>query len=340
MDNTPLITIIIPVYNREKYLPDTLRAVLTQSYRNIEVIAIDDGSTDQSQTILRKYAKNDNRIKIISQENSGVSVARNRGLLEAKGEFISFIDSDDIPHPDMIKCLFHDIENHGGELSICDMQKFKDGLIPENWSIPCESEDNNVRIIEIVDDRVINDLVVGKTGDASKFFCIWDKLYRNDIIQKYKLSFDPKITLGEDSLFAVRYLLRTNRLSIRDNKLYFYRKGHASIMNSMIRDYIRQYLRRYDSLKSDAMSMGRDISDILNYERVNIVLSLINNERIYSSDIRTSMDIIKKHSDSELFLSVRNATPRRKPLLFILRFFPSGLSSSLIRLFRIFKFFK
>ena len=95
-DKSPKVTVIIPVYNAEKYLADTLRSILSQTFTNFEVICIDDGSTDKSADILSMYEKKDKRIKVVKQENKGVIVARNNAVKLSKGEFIYFLDSDDV----------------------------------------------------------------------------------------------------------------------------------------------------------------------------------------------------------------------------------------------------
>ena len=114
------LSIIIPVYNVQNFLPLTLNAVLNQSYQNLEIILIDDGSTDTSLSICEEYAKKDVRIKVFHQENKGVSVARNIGLSLATGKYIGFVDSDDMPHPDMFAKLLGDMLCFDVDLAICD----------------------------------------------------------------------------------------------------------------------------------------------------------------------------------------------------------------------------
>jgi glycosyltransferase involved in cell wall biosynthesis len=100
---TPKVSIIIPVYNTEAYLERALTSVLSQTYRDFEAICVNDGSTDNSLAILESYAQKDSRIKIISQDNQGLSMARNNGLKEAQGEYVYFFDSDDALHPQMLE---------------------------------------------------------------------------------------------------------------------------------------------------------------------------------------------------------------------------------------------
>ena len=113
------ISVIIPVYNVEPFLPACLDSVLAQTHRDLEIILVDDGSADSSGAICDRYAGMDPRIRVIHQENGGVSLARNRGLELATGELISFIDSDDTLEPDMYEQLVHHMQTHGADISHC-----------------------------------------------------------------------------------------------------------------------------------------------------------------------------------------------------------------------------
>ena len=124
------VSIIIPVYNIEEYLPRCLESVLGQSYENLEVILVDDGSTDQSGKICDYYASQDKRIQVIHKKNEGVSIARNTGLDIATGEFIGFVDGDDLVEKDMIKILVQNSLKYEADISICQMDTINvDGTI-------------------------------------------------------------------------------------------------------------------------------------------------------------------------------------------------------------------
>ena len=125
---TPLISVIIPVYNVEKYLHRCLDSVIAQTYQNLEIICVDDGSIDESGRICDQYAVRDARIKVIHQENQGLSAARNRGLDAAEGEYIAFVDSDDYILEDMYKKMLDKLLNYNVDLCVCQWQyEFSDG---------------------------------------------------------------------------------------------------------------------------------------------------------------------------------------------------------------------
>ena len=119
-----LVSIIVPVYNVEKFLSQCIESLIGQSYKNLEILLIDDGSTDNSSNICREYEIVDNRIKVFHKNNGGLSDARNYGLKHARGEYISFVDSDDLVHPDFIYQLISSIGE--SELSVCDFASFKE----------------------------------------------------------------------------------------------------------------------------------------------------------------------------------------------------------------------
>ena len=131
MDRTPLVSIIIPVYNAEHYLPFCLDSVKNQSWSNLQIILIDDGSTDSSPQICDLYASNDNRIIVRHQENGGIAKAQNAGLDLAKGDYIAFIDNDDIMARDNIEILFHALVSNHADMSKARWQQFGISQIQE-----------------------------------------------------------------------------------------------------------------------------------------------------------------------------------------------------------------
>lgn len=126
---TPMVSIIIPVYNPGEALHRCLDTVLAQTYHNIEVIAVNDGSTDGSGQVCKQYSAGDERLRYISQPNAGVSVARNRGITEAKGEYICFVDSDDSVNANYIECMLEAIEKSQADIAIQGLKQYKNGEI-------------------------------------------------------------------------------------------------------------------------------------------------------------------------------------------------------------------
>lgn len=195
-----LISVIIPVYNAEKYLEDCICSVLEQSYKEFEVILIEDGSTDCSLEICERLAKKDDRIHVFSQKNSGASAARNRGLDEAIGEWIVFVDSDDKVLSEYLACLYSSTRRDANiDLCIDGVAVYRNGYWTENKNFPniiCDISDVNTIFSEI---------------QLHKYGFSVGKLYRRSIIEKNCLRFDEKVCIAEDLMFMVRYMLAASK---------------------------------------------------------------------------------------------------------------------------------
>lgn len=145
------ISVVIPIYNTEKFLVKTLDSVINQTYKNLEIICVNDGSTDNSLNILTSYAKNDFRIKIINKPNSGLSDARNTGIDAASGEYIAFVDSDDYIDKDFYEKLMESIQKSGADVAMTSTKCFKNGNFKEVLKpyieTVCESAVAKIRIL-------------------------------------------------------------------------------------------------------------------------------------------------------------------------------------------------
>ena len=211
----PKVTVIIPVYNAEKYLRKCLDSVVNQSLREIEIICVDDGSTDSSPEILAEYAEYDERILIITQENSGAGNARNVGLEAASGEYLLFLDSDDWFERDYFDSAVDKIEADYADICICGYESF-DNLtgkkLASNWekkskNLPQESFSPNAyaeSIFQLTDGQV------------------WDKLYRCSFIKQNGIKF-PCIKAAEDTAFSYQTLLLAECITVLPRVMVHYR---------------------------------------------------------------------------------------------------------------------
>lgn len=206
-----LISIIIPVYNAEKYIRKSLDSVLGQTYRKLEVILVNDGSTDQSGAICNEYAQKDSRVVVLHKENGGVSSARNAGLKRAKGNYIGFIDPDDWIDPYMFEELYQLIINHNTDISAC-------GYVIEdiNGNILKQTAHSEVREFNRV--ATFNNIL-----DPTSFQgYVWNKLFSAELIKKESLAFDEDIHFGEDLLFCCENFLRNQKLIYDPSPRYHY----------------------------------------------------------------------------------------------------------------------
>ena len=220
-NNEAIVSIIIPVYNAQKYLANTLDSVLKQTYKNLEIILVDDGSTDNTEEICESYAKIDSRIKVINKENGGVSSARNYGLALAKGEYISFVDSDDFLVADMIETLVDDIQTTNAEVAVCGY-----------WHV---TEEEYKNIINNSKSRALTKLEL-LSNPINYFYSktlmpfMWNKIFERRLIEKIK--FDETINYGEDYLFCAMAYMKANKACYRTDKKYFYIKRNDGLSMS------------------------------------------------------------------------------------------------------------
>lgn len=214
----PLVTIIIPVYNVEKYLPYTINSILVQTYRNWELLLIDDGSTDLSGNICDGYSY-DKRIRIIHKINEGVSVARNIGISQANGRYIIFCDSDDIVYPTYIESLLWSITKYNADIAYCDTIK-----IAETETI-AKCVEYNQHDIVYADNEIAN-------LPEEFYYTVWGKIYKAELISDNNIFFDKDINRGEDMLFMYCVTLCCNKIVHHYTGLVNYRIRPDSLMRS------------------------------------------------------------------------------------------------------------
>ena len=221
-----LISIVLPIYNIEKYLTDCIESVINQTYKNIEIILVDDGSEDNCATICDNYANKDKRIKVIHKENGGLSDARNAGLKIATGEYITFIDSDDIIDKQYIENLFEILVENNADIAICNYKEIEEKnnykQLPKNYKPKNE--------IDIFDN--IESLKQMYTSHKhGMVFVAWAKLYKKELFIKNNIKY-PEGKIHEDTYTTYKLLYYAKKVVFTEKELYFYRLRKGSIMNS------------------------------------------------------------------------------------------------------------
>lgn len=199
MENHSLISIIVPVYNREKYLRDCLESIVNQTHRELEIILVNDGSTDSSLNICYEYAEKDSRIKVIDQKNAGPSAARNAGIAASKGEYIGFVDSDDTIAPEMYELLLNNLKSTNSDVSIIGMQFVYSNQNKKPYVKNAEKaiyEKHNIKKV-FWDNLTIT-------------FAPVDKLYSREMIGDIR--FDTSIKMCEDQKFVYEVLSHAQRV--------------------------------------------------------------------------------------------------------------------------------
>ena len=244
----PKVSVIVPVYNCENYIARCIQSLLAQTLHEIEIIAIDDGSTDKSGAILDRYAEEDQRLRVFHQENGGVAAARNKGLQYAQGTYIGFVDGDDYVEPDMYQEMYQVIiASEPAELCMCDYD-----LVYLNTTLTSGPRLPN---------RVVNLL---RTEEKEDFYLrylaqrpvLWNKLYFREAINKVGLSF--LLNSGEDYLFNIQLLQQIKRATLLSHTFYHYVQRKSSIMHDDIcrnNDITVQILEHYRDQSKENLHM-------------------------------------------------------------------------------------
>lgn len=290
-----VISIIIPVYNAEKYLERCLNSIIQQTYANIEVILVNDGSKDCSLQICRDYQKKDARIKIIDKVNEGVSVARNVGIDFATGQFIAFVDPDDWVEQEMYESMHKTIENSKCDIAFCNYSK--------NTKISCSPKLLKTKkdVLDKLD--VINELICNMIGIEDilpKYYnimgCVWRCLYRKEFIDKFNLKFVPGITIMEDLIFTVEALIHCDNACIDRGVWYHYMQNKSSSLHAYIDNMWNDQIKVHETLENILCNAELDeyMRNRLDSRYISMAACSIGNEMYRSNaNIKDKMDAVK-----------------------------------------------
>ena len=237
--NAPVLSVVVPIYNVEPYLRSCVESLLAQTFRDIELILVDDGSTDGCSAICDSYARLDSRVRVLHKENGGLSSARNAGMGIARASYLSFIDSDDLVHPQMLESLMLPLlrnEDVGASMCAylrisseneCDMRK---------RAMPDAEVVGSVRGLEMVYGNLVPNIA----------FVAWNKIYRRDLFDRSGVRY-PEGKLYEDGYTTYRLLYEAEKVAILNEPLYFYRTRPGSIVSG--RSHVDE--RRMDEIEAD-----------------------------------------------------------------------------------------
>lgn len=247
---TQCVSVIVPVYNAEKFLADTSKAILKQSYQNLEIIFIENGSTDQTWEICKELAVNDDRVKIMHIEKRGVSAARNAGIEAASGDYIVFSDSDDFMQPHMIETMVHTMNERKAELVICGFRHMDSATGEEIETIYGLQHEFFGKEKYLHLDMMLR---------AQILHAVWNKLFLKETINKHQIRFRETMQIGEDLTFNLDYLDMVDAVFCLSEPLYdHYLRRSGSITSTFCPNYYPQQTfmlkRMYKSLsKVDPM---------------------------------------------------------------------------------------
>ena len=284
-----LISVIIPVYNVRPYLPESLNSVMNQTYRNLEIIIIDDGSTDGSGQLCDYYANIDKRIKVVHQENKGLSNARNVGLSMRSGDAVAFLDSDDVYHPEYVEKMVNAMIRDNVDMVVCKYSIHE--IADKNKYIKWGRKLPGIKAGIYNNYEAIQALYYHKLN-----FSVWNKLYRTNLWDKIVF---PDGHVYEDIVVAYKIIELCTAISVINDSLYIYRKHSESISTTLSMDnfkdqfFARSCLEEFVRSKVPELFTEKQLNETLDTSiiasiRIYLYCSNQNNDewRLFSGDIR------------------------------------------------------
>lgn len=281
IDNEPLISIIVPVYNVQKFLPECLNSIISQTYTNLEIIIVDDGSSDESGRICDIYSQKDKRVKVIHKKNGGLSDARNVGLEYAKGEFIGFVDSDDYIDENMIRELYRLCKEKRVFIASARWGYIGDKKRFEGIPVP----NNKVEVLT-ANEYFKSILISGYENKRFATFAVWNRLYHKSVLKS--LTF-PVGKCYEDIIYSYNAIRRAKKIVYINKDFYNYRIRKGSITNhrdkndKFINDFIYSKLQEEKHL--DALLQKDGLHALADIVRMRSAIDLYYITRFIQNDL-------------------------------------------------------
>jgi Glycosyltransferases involved in cell wall biogenesis len=225
-----LISIIVPVYNIERYLRQCIESICKQTYRELEIILVDDGSTDDSAYICDEYAKQDSRIKVLHKKNEGLVNARKDGLTLSSGQYIAYVDGDDWIEPEMYKHMYQIMVSQSVDIIMCGRYEDTGEVSKAVFHGVPEGRYGKEQLLHEIYPRMIVNQSFFEWGI---FPSVWDKLFRRDCIEKFQLAVNEQIIMGEDAACTYPCIQNANSVYVLHECLYHYRQTTSSITKNI-----------------------------------------------------------------------------------------------------------
>ncbi|MCM1286172.1 MAG: glycosyltransferase [Acetobacter sp.] len=291
MKDCSKISVIIPVYNAENYLTSSINSIINQSYKNLEIILVDDGSTDKSPIICDRFAEKDKRVKVIHKENGGASSARNTGLDNASGDYIAFIDADDYIDLDMYEIMLNQIIDNDADAARCGVVRESDDGTTEEWGTGNHD-------IQLIDNKKLLEDVGEAVGILPVSPC--NKLFKRSVIGDIR--FDTRFKFAEDTLFNFMVAKNINKMVYNDIDRYHYIFNEDSMTNKGINE------NNFDE--------HRVMDIIFTLADDDILVHCVKGDVLKS--FRTLRQIIESGKYTERFSQIRNRIVSHKKEIFTL----------------------
>ncbi len=211
MKNNPVVSVIVPSFNFEKYIGKCLESILQQTYRNLELIVVNDGSTDNTKAIIDTIASRDKRVKVIHKSNEGVSVARNIGLKQSHGKYVCFVDADDFLSPDFVEYMVNMAQSTNSDFCV---------------STQCFTKKNEIQSSNITIHYLDSEQATILLLSPAVIVGCWNKLFKRDILIDNKIGFSPDLFYGEGLRFITQVAQSCKKIAVTNRKMYYYRRNN------------------------------------------------------------------------------------------------------------------
>lgn len=316
MEKNDLISIVVPVYNVEKYLNRCVESLLSQTYENLEIILVDDGATDNSGKLCDEYLIKDKRVKVIHKENGGLSDARNVGLENSNGKYIAFIDSDDYIGKDFVKVLYNMCTENNANIAQCSYEIVRDTQ-KDSTSNKVENKNN---IVNMSGTNAIYNIFGEKYVE---YTVAWNKLYEKSLFNNIKY---PKGKLHEDEATTYKLFYEAKNVAVTNQKLYYYYIRANSITNK------KYTLKRLDYIEEleEQLKFFKDKNENILYNEVyyryarSLIQAYFRCKRNIEDSSNIQIDLMKKYKESvKELINIKEITLKRKIILMFGNTFPN-----------------
>lgn len=300
------ITVIIPCYNTEKWLAQTLDSVLAQTYNNLEILVIDDGSKDNSKTIAEEYEKKDERIRLIEKENGGVSSTRNLGIDVAEGSWIAFLDGDDILEPTAYEKLMTAVKKEDADVAFCSFTRF----FPTGKTLVTKELSLDAVCENVQDIRPFLYSTPGKTKDGVLYTrdvhgSCCRSVFKKEILHTYSIRFHTDLRFAEDQIFMLEYLSHCQKATKVEESLLRYRANTKPWTYHNLKENHLNLLRYQTALVMDnSFFSKRQKRQIIGYLRCSTYFMIINEEYMFKPNVEKDMKEYTKEKEFRKLLTV------------------------------------
>lgn len=283
------VSVVIPVFQTKRFLGKSINSVLNQTYSNIEIILVNDGSTDGSEEVCNEYSKKFSNIKVVHQKNQGVSIARNNGIKHSTGKYIMFLDSDDYIKPIMIETLMVTINKFDIDIGFCSFTREFDNKIVEVKNEIKEGYYTSEKFMEIFFDLLTTDIINN----------IGTKIYKKDVLTENNIKFKDHLSIREDVIFCLEAIMNSQKFHFTNDTFYIYTqlREETSLMSTYKQNFFEaneELIYLLEEYLSDNNSSQKNKQNFYNYYLNSVIGILINETEFHSENIYKVIEKIKR----------------------------------------------